>query len=194
MGNTPEEYVSIFQQFGVSAIVRLNNNTYDQMRFTRFGFKHYDLFFPDGSVPPPEIVSRFLQIVDQERGAVAVHCKAGLGRTGTLIGCYAISRYGFGPEEFIAWCRICRPGSILGPQQQFLVDFARRSPRVRNEYSAQDRLRAVVGEYGQAERLMMAKRKYNSVPSSPNLSRFLDESLAEEPRYLREERSIREPV
>jgi len=51
---------------------------------------------------------------------LAVHCKAGLGRTGSLIGCYVMKHYKWTAEEFIAWVRICRPGSIIGPQQWFL--------------------------------------------------------------------------
>ena len=44
-----------------------------------------------------------------------MHCKAGLGRTGTLIGIYAMKHYRFPATDFIGWIRICRPGSILGP-------------------------------------------------------------------------------
>jgi hypothetical protein len=41
---------------------------------------------------------------------VAVHCKAGLGRTGCLIGAYLIYKFGFTAVEVIAFMRILRPG------------------------------------------------------------------------------------
>ena len=53
------------------------------------------------------------------------HCiffVAGLGRTGTLIACYIMKHYKFTAGEAIAWIRICRPGSVIGPQQDFLVE------------------------------------------------------------------------
>ncbi|KAF5911083.1 hypothetical protein HPG69_001048 [Diceros bicornis minor] len=51
------------------------------------------------------------------------HLTAGLGRTGTLIACYVMKHYRFTHAEIIAWIRICRPGSIIGPQQHFLEDY-----------------------------------------------------------------------
>jgi len=53
---------------------------------------------------------------------MAIHCKAGLGRTGTLIGLYAMKHFKFPAAAFIGWIRIARPGSILGPQQYYLMD------------------------------------------------------------------------
>jgi cell division cycle 14 len=48
------------------------------------------MYFDDGSNPADEIVRDFIRIADEvivESGKkVAVHCKAGLGRTGVLIG------------------------------------------------------------------------------------------------------------
>jgi len=125
-GFTPEDYAAIFKELNVSLVVRLNEEKYDRRRFQQAGIQHHDMFFIDGSNPSDEIVEGFLRASErhfnQKGGAIAVHCKAGLGRTGTLIGCYAMKHYGISAEAFIGWIRICRPGSILGPQQYFLVN------------------------------------------------------------------------
>ena len=57
-------------------------------------------------------------------GALAIHCKAGLGRTGVLICSYMIKHYSFTPEEAIGYIRICRPGSVIGLQQNHLLSKA----------------------------------------------------------------------
>lgn len=79
------------------------------------------MVFTDGSTPPDEIVEQFMKVVDKHfaqpnAGSIAIHCKAGLGRTGTLIGLWAMKHYQIPAEAFIGWIRIVRPGSILGPQ------------------------------------------------------------------------------
>jgi len=119
---TPEDYVPIFKKFGVTMVVRLNNKQYDEGRFRKHGIKHTDLYFLDGSTPSDEIIERFLKVVEEEKGAIAVHCKAGLGRTGSLIAAYAMKHYKCLAPDLIGYMRLCRPGSILGPQQQFLCD------------------------------------------------------------------------
>eukprot|EP00277_Geminigera_cryophila_P004817 CAMPEP_0179422808 /NCGR_PEP_ID=MMETSP0799-20121207/10652_1 /TAXON_ID=46947 /ORGANISM="Geminigera cryophila, Strain CCMP2564" /LENGTH=350 /DNA_ID=CAMNT_0021197017 /DNA_START=140 /DNA_END=1192 /DNA_ORIENTATION=+ len=120
------DYFDLWRKHKVTAIVRLNKKIYDRQDFLRAGFNHYDMYFLDGSVPTPEIAEKFIEVCEQERGCIAVHCKAGLGRTGTLIGLYIMKHYGWTAEEFIAWNRIVRPGSVIGPQQQFLQTWQSR--------------------------------------------------------------------
>ncbi|KAL9846150.1 dual specificity protein phosphatase CDC14A isoform 2-T2 [Geothlypis trichas] len=120
--HAPEAYFPYFKKHNITTIIRLNKKIYEARRFTDAGFEHYDLFFIDGSTPSDSIVQRFLNICENADGAIAVHCKAGLGRTGTLIACYIMKHYKFTHGEAIAWIRICRPGSIIGPQQNFLEE------------------------------------------------------------------------
>ena len=130
---TPEDYVPIFKKMNVGLVVRLNKPQYDKTKFTKNGIKHLDLYFLDGTSPPDEIVTKFLQHAESEQKGIAIHCKAGLGRTGSLIALYCMKHYGFPPSAFIGWIRIARPGSILGPQQQYLCNMDKKMMEIGGE-------------------------------------------------------------
>jgi cell division cycle 14 len=118
--HTPQYYIPYFKSHNVNCIIRLNSPEYEKSAFTKEGIKHYDMLFPDGTVPPVSIVELFLDVVENATGVIAVHCKQGLGRTGTLIACYIMKHYNLSASESIAFLRIQRPGSVVGPQQDFL--------------------------------------------------------------------------
>ena len=120
MTTSTSTYSSIFKECGVSDVIRLSAPSYDAKVFTRVGINHHHLFYTDGTTPPPHILKKFMEITENAKGTIAVHCKAGLGRTGTCVGFYMMKHYSFSAEEVIAWLRLCRPGSVLGPQQHFL--------------------------------------------------------------------------
>ena len=97
-GHHPKRYIPIFKKFGINRVIRLNEEKYNKKFFLEEDIKHNDLFFIDGSTPPQNIVDDFMKVVDEHfetpnSGGIAIHCKAGLGRTGTLIGLWAMKHY-----------------------------------------------------------------------------------------------------
>jgi len=45
------------------------------------------------------------------------------GRTGTLICGYMMKYHGFTAAECMGYTRLCRPGFVVGPQQNYLVEY-----------------------------------------------------------------------
>ena len=119
---SPAHYADILRQYDVLAVVRLNEAHYDAADWAAEGLALADLPFDDCALPPPAVVAAFLAIAEGVPGALAVHCKAGLGRTGTLIALYMMKHHGFTAREAMGWLRIVRPGSVIGPQQRYLCE------------------------------------------------------------------------
>lgn len=116
--------LSHFSARNIGLVVRLNSELYSPSFFTALGIKHLDMIFDDGTCPPLSLVRKFVDLahdmITVKHKGIAVHCKAGLGRTGCLIGAYLIYRHGFTANEVIAFMRFMRPGMVVGPQQHWL--------------------------------------------------------------------------
>ncbi|CAK7219589.1 cell division control protein 14 [Sporothrix curviconia] len=123
----PQPFKNVLRHFSernIGLVVRLNSQLYSPSYFEALGIQHLDMIFDDGTCPPMSTVRKFIRLAHEmitvRKKSIAVHCKAGLGRTGCLIGAYLIYRYGFTANEIISFMRFMRPGMVVGPQQHWL--------------------------------------------------------------------------
>ncbi|KAF3768908.1 hypothetical protein M406DRAFT_286930 [Cryphonectria parasitica EP155] len=123
----PQPFKNVLKHFSernIGLVVRLNSELYSPSYFEGLGITHLDLIFEDGTCPAMPTVRKFIRLAHEmitvKKRGIAVHCKAGLGRTGCLIGAYLIYRYGFTADEVIGYMRFMRPGMVVGPQQHWL--------------------------------------------------------------------------
>lgn len=117
------QVIDYFKRNNVQLVVRLNSPLYNADEFKKRGIQHIDMIFDDGTCPPLAFVQKFIgaaECIINRGGKVAVHCKAGLGRTGCLIGAHLIYTHGFTANECIGYMRLLRPGMVVGPQQHWL--------------------------------------------------------------------------
>ncbi|KAG6220988.1 hypothetical protein E4U26_006244 [Claviceps purpurea] len=123
----PQSFKNVLTHFAekeIGLVVRLNSHLYSPSYFEALGIQHVDMIFDDGTCPPLTTVRKFIRLAHEtiliKKKGIAVHCKAGLGRTGCLIGAYLIYRHGFTADEVISFMRFMRPGMVVGPQQHWL--------------------------------------------------------------------------
>lgn len=115
---------------GVGAVVSLLNIPRDAFIYESAGFAFLCLPVSDGGAPTVDQAAEFVHFVNEQRAMgrpVAVHCEAGLGRTGTMLAAYLISQ---GETAGTAIRRIRSVEQVAvetARQIQFLEEFAELS-------------------------------------------------------------------
>ncbi len=109
---------------GVRAILSLSESPLDEELVRGKGFLYCHVPINDFTAPTIEQVDKCIRFIDQmltiEDKPVVVHCGAGCGRTGAVLGCYLVRR-GRTAERAIGELRLARPCSIETESQRALV-------------------------------------------------------------------------
>ncbi|MBC7287348.1 MAG: dual specificity protein phosphatase family protein [Armatimonadetes bacterium] len=118
-----EEELGELAALGVRVVISLNESPPRTLAVQRAGLEHYRIPIANYSAPTVDQIEEFVRIVDRSLAAgkpVLVHCAAGVGRTGTMIACYLVTR-GMRAYEAIEYVRARRPGSVETEEQELAV-------------------------------------------------------------------------
>jgi atypical dual specificity phosphatase len=108
---------------GITLVVSLTKEPFPVAKLREFGLDGRHLPVPDMGVPATAAVARLCRSIERvlsEGGRVAVHCRAGLGRTGTLLASYLVWT-GSEPDDAITAVRALRRGMIQNAAQESFV-------------------------------------------------------------------------
>jgi atypical dual specificity phosphatase len=114
---------------GIQLLLSLSEEPPPRAWINDSGILLFHVPIADMEAPTQEQLDRCISAINKAISngmGVAVHCGAGLGRTGTVLASFLVER-GWTAEEAIARVRALRPGSIETEEQGHAIEeFARR--------------------------------------------------------------------
>lgn len=147
-------YIKELLTQGVKHVVRVCEPTYSMKSMEEAGIHVHDWPYPDGDPPPDQIIDSWLDLTHStfsgeqskskivrvlskaassskgtsDKGIIAIHCIAGLGRAPVLVA-IALIEGGMDPLDAVHLIRSCRRGAINSKQLSFLESYRRRSKK-----------------------------------------------------------------
>jgi atypical dual specificity phosphatase len=123
------EELQWLRQQGIEILISLTEDPPRRQWVNEAGLMLVHVPVVDMEAPTQDDLDKCVAVIErahQRKMGVAVHCGAGLGRTGVILACYFASK-DLGAKNAIARVRRLRPGSIeTADQEEAVSEFARR--------------------------------------------------------------------
>lgn len=123
MQSLADDLTELREEHGVGAVLSLTEAPLDRTTVEALGMAYAHLPVPDFSAPAEDQVRAAVAFFEEARRAgkpLAIHCAAGMGRTGTMLAVLLVAE-GLDSDAAIAEVRRRRPGSIEVSEQEDAV-------------------------------------------------------------------------
>ncbi|HLZ55575.1 MAG TPA: dual specificity protein phosphatase 23 [Ktedonosporobacter sp.] len=118
-----EAALALLKAKGIGALLSLAESPLAPDRLAASGLQAEHLPVADFTAPTIPQIEQAIEIINRflaQNIPVAVHCAAGLGRTGTILASYLVSQ-GLSAQDAIERVRSLQPGSIETPDQVAMI-------------------------------------------------------------------------